>query len=80
MNYVQEIADKFLESSKSGGSLGPADFTLIAEWEKQEIPKEVVIDAIGTLCDADVRSLAEMHSEVKHYFVMWLQSQRAAEI
>jgi hypothetical protein len=80
MNYVEEVADKFRESCPNEVILGPADFTLIAEWEKQEIPKEVVIDAIGELSEPGVHSVADIRSGVKEYFVNWLQEQRSAEV
>ena len=75
MNYVQEIADKFLERCRTSNALGPDDFTLIAEWEKQEIPKDVVIDAIVQLATPGTRSLVELRGGVKEYFVNWLQDQ-----
>jgi hypothetical protein len=76
MNYVQEIADKFLERCQGIRTLGPADFTQIAEWEKQEIPKEVVLDAITKFANPAVRSVLEIRSSVKDYFVAWLAGQR----
>lgn len=75
MNYIQEIADRFTESRNNMALLGPADFTLIAEWEKQGIPREVVIDAISHSSEPDVRSLVEIRSNVRQYFVDWLQHQ-----
>ena len=75
MNYVQEIADRFLEKCQNAAMLGPADFTLIAEWEKQEIPKQVVLDAITELSTPATRSVTEIRSGVKQYFVDWLQRQ-----
>lgn len=78
MNYVQEIADRFLEKCHHAATLGPADFTLIAEWEKQEIPKEVVIDAIARLTTPTITSLVELRSGVKDHFVWWLQQQQQA--
>lgn len=79
MNYVEEIADKFLQGCRSSAALGPDDFTLIAEWEKQEIPKDVVIDAITLLAKPETRSLVELRSGVKEYFVNWLQDQAAVK-
>jgi len=73
MNYVEEIADEFRERCHNTATLGPADFTLIAEWEKQEIPKEVVLSAISVLCTSDIRSVVEINGGVKQYFVDWLQ-------
>ena len=73
MNYVQEIADKFLENCPNTVTLGPGDFTLIAEWEKQEIPKEVVLDAIAAVCTPGVNSVADIKSGVKQFFMEWLQ-------
>jgi hypothetical protein len=73
MNYVQEIASKFLEKCQDAAVLGPADFTQIAEWEKQEIPKDVVLDAIAQLSKPAMRSVLDIQSDVKEYFVHWLQ-------
>ena len=73
MNYVQEIADKFREMCDNSAALGPADFTLIAEWEKQEIPKDVVLSAISELCTPGIHSVDEINGGVKQYFVDWLQ-------
>jgi hypothetical protein len=73
MNYVQEIADKFLEKCHNAVTLGPADFTLIAEWEKEGIPKEVVLNAIAALCTPGVNSVADITIGVKQFFVDWLQ-------
>jgi hypothetical protein len=75
MNYVQEIADRFVESCHTTAMLGPADFTLIAEWEKQGIPREVVLDAISHLHEPGVMSLVELRGGVRQYFVNWLQHQ-----
>ena len=72
MTYVQEIADRFIEG-RNMASLGPADFTLIAEWEKQGIPREVVLDAINHLSEPGIRSLVEIRTGVKQHFVNWLQ-------
>lgn len=77
MNYVEEVADKFLEECQNAVALGPVDFTLIAEWEKQEIPKQVVFDAIAALCKPGILSVVEIQSGVKQYFVDWLQRERA---
>jgi hypothetical protein len=76
MNYVQEIADTFLERCHSAETLGPDDFTLIAEWEKQEIPREVVIDAIMLLATPSTRSVTDLRGGVKELFVEWLRSER----
>jgi hypothetical protein len=75
MSYVQEIADKFLEKCQNATILGPDDFTLIAEWEKQEIPRDVIIAAIALLSTPDTSSIVEMRSGVKEYFIHWLQEQ-----
>ena len=79
MNYVQEIADRFLEKCQNGTVLGPADFTLIAEWEKQEMPREVVIEAIALLSTPATTSVTELRSGVKEFFVEWLRAEGAVE-
>ena len=79
MNYVQEIADRFLEKCHNASMLGPADFTLIAEWEKQEIPREVVIEAIALLSTPATTSVTELRTGVKEFFVDWLRSDGAVE-
>jgi len=55
------------------------DYTVIAEWEKQEIPLAVVIDSINRSCDelgeriAEVETIAEFRAAVKQNYVDWLQ-------
>jgi hypothetical protein len=79
MNYVQEIADTFLEKCHNANVLGAADFTLIAEWEKQEIPKDVIVEAIAHLSTPAVRSITDIGSGVNEYFFHWLQEQPSGQ-
>lgn len=48
MNYIETVADLFLK--RSGKKfLAVSDYVLIAEWEKEEIPLEIVLDSINRI-------------------------------
>jgi len=55
MKYVVEVADLFLARCCNNKVLSPMDFVTIAEWEKQEIPIEVVLRSINEVCDLQIR-------------------------
>jgi hypothetical protein len=46
MSYVSNIADSILAHSDNALRLGPEIYTAIAEWEKREIPVEIVLTSI----------------------------------
>lgn len=79
MNYVPEIANRFLYCCRHITILGPADFAIIAEWEKQDIPVAVVLESIEEVCghktDGEtILSVADIQGKVKQNFVAWLQT------
>ncbi len=60
MNYVADAAELFLTLNPEIPILSPFDYLLIAEWEKQEIPLIMVLDAIRELqveAETDLRPL-----------------------
>jgi hypothetical protein len=87
MNYVENIAKLFLERSGIA-LLDAADYVTIAEWEKEGIPLEVVIDCINRAFDdfAEEKNLAKpdsielFQSQVKNCFADWLQKSSDGEL
>jgi hypothetical protein len=49
MSYVSEASELFISLNPDTPFLGPFDYLLIAEWEKQKIPLPLVLDAIRRL-------------------------------
>ncbi len=50
MNYVETVADLFL-TRRGYTLLSVADYVTIAEWEKEEIPLDVVVISINESLD-----------------------------
>ncbi len=79
MKYVTDVASLFLDRCPEITILGPEDFTIIAEWEKQEIPFEVVVRSINETCDrssedrAKIKSIADFQRSVKKNYLEWLK-------
>ena len=80
-NYVTEVADLLLSHCPELTFLSAADYTIIAEWEKEEIPVAVVLDSIKEVCEslnekhAGIASISHFHDPVKGKFRNWLQMQ-----
>ncbi|MBC7900341.1 MAG: hypothetical protein H7070_09850 [Saprospiraceae bacterium] len=77
MNYVTEIADFFVCRFPGIAILSPADYTIIAEWEKEEIPVEIVRRTIDEVFpdhnDENFQpELVKCHEKVKINFRQWL--------
>lgn len=79
MNYVTEVADCFLALNPNSPILDPADYTTIAEWEKQQIPLAIVLASIKearnglTTQSPCMDSLTGFKEVVKTNFRNWLQ-------
>lgn len=75
MSFVTKVADLFLERCRNVTIISPSDFVLIAEWEKQEIPLDIILKSINELCDeaAVVTSFDEFQRLVQQNFIEWLQ-------
>jgi hypothetical protein len=43
MSYVSEVADLICSLNTNNAVLGAHDYLVISEWEKQEIPLEIVL-------------------------------------
>ena len=80
-NYVADVADLLLSRCPEMTFLGAADYTIIAEWEKEEIPISVVLDSIKEVCEnlnverANIASISHFQDPVKGKFRNWLQMQ-----
>ncbi len=80
MNYVGEVAELFRSRCGYTKILGATDYTIIAEWEKQQIPFAVVASTIHEIFDrltADeptIDSISYFQETVKQNFRAWLQS------
>lgn len=77
MNYVAKVADLFLSRCQNIKILDPMDYTIIAEWEKQEIPLAVVMDSINQAFDnlppeANIESITHFQTGVGKDFADWL--------
>lgn len=85
MNYVENVTTVFLARCPHVAALGPEDYTLIAEWEKEQIPFEIVAASIIAVCertnaDADIKSVRYFDSTIQNNFTAWLQtSYRASD-
>jgi len=80
MNYVEEVSSIF--QARCGKTiLAPEDYAQIAEWEKQEIPLEVVavtIDLTSYQLDGvetEIKSIRYFNDAIKTNFRRWLQMQ-----
>ncbi len=86
MSYVTEIADFFLARVPSIGILNPTDYTLIAEWEKEGIPINIVFNAITAgfvKCKEKseaIESIAYFQEAVKKNQNNWLLTQAAKNL
>ena len=79
MNYVGEVADLLRSRFGKTTILGPMDYLIIAEWEKQEIPFDVVSSTIDEIFDrltddSKVDSVGYFQDMVKQNFKAWLQT------
>lgn len=81
MNYVQEIADLYLELNPNKEILDPVGYTLIAEWEKQEIPLSIVLAVIDAeYADSEketvkIESIGDFQEAIQKGYFYWLQAQ-----
>jgi hypothetical protein len=78
-NYVEEVSSLF--QARCGKTiLGPEDYAQIAEWQKQEIPIEVVAVTIDLACDilgeeCDVNSISFFDEPIRTNYRRWLEMQ-----
>jgi hypothetical protein len=84
MTYISDVVNLLISRSKNITFLTANDFALIAEWEKQEIPLEIVLKTINETLDDlyltnsenDIDSLTGFRSIVKTNYVEWLQKSK----
>ena len=82
MSYVTDVADLFLSRCQNISMLNPMDYATIAEWEKQEIPIDIVFDSLNRAFDSlsnnkelkNIESIGYFHNEVKKNYVNWLHN------
>jgi len=85
MTYVTEVVDFFLARFPGVALLDPTDYTILAEWEKQEIPLDLVLKSIADAHtdlqnnSGEIKSLADCHARVKVNFREWLKHNRKSE-
>lgn len=81
MSYVTNVADLFLSRSSRGAAiLNPMDYVIIAEWEKEEIPLDIVLGSINEVCnnlneEIRIESIEYFQGTVKKNYKNWLQLQ-----
>jgi hypothetical protein len=83
MNYIEEVANCFLNGCLGISILDPDDYALIAEWEKQEIPLEIVITSMMKIFDYQttnktcevINSIVFFQHEINKNYTEWLQTQ-----
>lgn len=84
MSYVSEVADFFLARFPEAAVMSAASYTLIAEWEKQEIPQAIVIRSINECYyeikqhGADFDSINICDKRVKANYEAWLKARSSA--
>lgn len=82
MSYVTDVADLFLSRCQNVSILNPMDYVTIAEWEKQEIPIDIVFESLNRAFDnlpnnkelMKVDSIGYFHNEIKKNYVDWLHN------
>ena len=82
MNYVETVADLFLKRS-GAAILSAADYVLIAEWEKEEIPLDTVLTSIReglndfkeNVNDSEIDSISYFQEIIRENFAKRLQEQ-----
>jgi hypothetical protein len=80
MNYICEISELFQSRCGNVRILDPQDYTLIAEWEKEQIPFEIVEASINEVCDglnggaAEIESISYFQEVIRKRFRHWLRT------
>ena len=80
MSYICEVGELFRSRCKNVTILSPEDYTLIAEWEKEQIPFEVIAASINEVCNgingrsAEIKSISYFQDAIRKRFRHWLQT------
>lgn len=76
MSYISEAAELFQSFNPETSVLSSFDYLIIAEWEKQEIPLPLVLDAIREFFakpdHKNPATLDEIKQDVKDLYTVWL--------
>ncbi len=75
MSYVSEASELFISLDPNTPFLGPFDYMVIAEWEKQVIPLPLVLEAIRRISQRSVPAdrFDRLKQEVKARYTNWLK-------
>jgi hypothetical protein len=75
MSYVSEASELYISLYPDQPVLSPFDYLLISEWEKQEIPLPLVLDAIRSVSIQTVMEdgFSCLKKEIKHVYADWLR-------
>jgi hypothetical protein len=80
MSYVCEVSELFQSRCGNVSILSPEDYTLIAEWEKEEIPFEIIAASINEVCNrlngsaAEIKSISYFQEAIRKRFRHWLRT------
>ena len=79
MTYVNKVADFYVARFAGVRMLSAEDYTMIAEWEKQNIPVAIVLRAINevyysyTSDGIEIKTIGECDETVRNIFRDWLE-------
>jgi len=84
MSYVNQVAEHFLSINPEISLLAPEDYLRIAEWEKQRIPVEIVVNGMNAarLAGATLGENCSIESSryfVRQTFELWLNRSSGGE-
>lgn len=79
MTYVNKVADFYVARFAGVRMLSAEDYTMIAEWEKQNIPVAIVLRSINdvyysyTSDGIEIKTIGECDETVRNIFRDWLE-------
>lgn len=82
-NYISEIVDLYIARRDGSLMISPADYSIISEWQKQEIPLRVVLRSINEVFDRlaesgrkpKIKTIEYFSEAVEGNFCNWLKTQ-----
>jgi hypothetical protein len=76
MSYVSEAADLIRSLNSNNSVLSPDDYLIISEWEKQEIPLDLVLTSLREYFlvreESTESSLLEIKPKIQNSYAEWL--------
>jgi len=64
-DYIKEIENYFLSHAEKGIMLSSADYNLIKEWKKKEVPKEVIFKGINRAFEKSSQKDGQSESSIR---------------